>query len=115
MCLPPWFMCSIIRKSMSRRALMPRFCHAGLRNTSRVIQIQGFPFGGPEPFAVMRALVVPDELGLALLVGDIARRLRPVCGAIPADEFDALVVDIALRKLRWRKREHRTASRPSGG
>ena len=48
---------------------------------------------------------VEPEVRLARLTADVAARLRPVCGAMPPAEFDALVRDIALMKLRWSARE----------
>ena len=41
------------------------------------------------------------EVRLARLVAEVGARLRPVCGAMPPAEFDALVRDIARMKLRW--------------
>jgi hypothetical protein len=38
---------------------------------------------------------------LAVLTADIARRLRGVCAHLPEPEFQALVQDIGLMKLRW--------------
>lgn len=42
---------------------------------------------------------------LAALRVDIARRLRPLCPAMPGDEFDALVLQMAERQLRYQLRD----------
>jgi hypothetical protein len=42
---------------------------------------------------------------LAALRSDLARRLRPLCSAMPDDEFDALVRQMAERQLRYELRE----------
>lgn len=41
---------------------------------------------------------------LTRIAEDVASRLRPACGAMPAEDFAGLVHDIAVRKLRWADR-----------
>jgi hypothetical protein len=42
-----------------------------------------------------------DDPHVAALRAAVAERLRPVCGAMTADEFDALVRDVVAFKVRW--------------
>jgi len=42
-----------------------------------------------------------SEMRLARLVEDVSARLRTACAGMPAEDFDALVREIACRKLRW--------------
>jgi hypothetical protein len=42
---------------------------------------------------------------LAALRADLARRLRPLCSAMPDVEFDALMRQMAERQLRYELRE----------
>lgn len=58
-----------------------------------------------------RSLVsISDELQLEQMCGELAGRLRRVCGYMPAQEFATLVGDMSARKLRWAVR----AARPDG-
>ena len=41
----------------------------------------------------------------AQLLEEVSRRVRPVCPDIPADEFDALVLQMAERQLRYQLRD----------
>ena len=46
-----------------------------------------------------------DDPRVRAVAADVARRLRTGCGDMPADAFDALVLDIARFRLRWEGRE----------
>ena len=45
------------------------------------------------------------------LYEDVASRLRTVCAEMPANDFNALVRDICLTKLRWAARDDGAAGR----
>jgi hypothetical protein len=42
-----------------------------------------------------------DDTRVALLLGDLRCRLRPVCGHWSEAEFEAVILRIARTKVRW--------------
>jgi hypothetical protein len=45
--------------------------------------------------------VPPDDPRIDALTPELARRLRPVCVSMPAEQFDAMLREIARTRLRW--------------